>query len=59
MLLDIIVIVMVYFVQGILGLFCLVVSYFFKDDLYFDLVEVKFLYLFQSYDGCIMLVLVG
>lgn len=56
---DTIAIAMVYFVQGILGLSRLAVSYFLKDDLHLDPAEVKFLYLFQSHDGCIMSASVG
>ena len=44
---DTIAIAMVYFVQGILGLARLAVSYFLKDDLHLDPAEVKFQNLFS------------
>ena len=47
-------IAMVYFVQGILGLARLAVSYFLKDDLHLDPAEVNFsMYLFFCHERCL------
>lgn len=45
---DTIAIAMVYFVQGILGLSRLAVSFFLKDDLNLDPAEVSWLHIIQS-----------